>query len=111
MFPRYCDLESGIDDTIGLHSGNGDIEAPEEDKDARGDGLEGFGTAKLSTHRGVPSGHEDEDGKASLDAEHGHGEAQAGNGRILSETYIAQSADHHTFRRGHRMWRPGTPSR
>ena len=82
MFPRYCDLESGIDDTIGLHSGNGDIEAPEEDKDARGDGLEGFGTAKLSTHRRVPSGHEDEDGKASLDAEHGHGEAQAGKERI-----------------------------
>ena len=85
MFPWFNDLESGIDDTVGLHGGDGDIEAPEEDKDCSGDGLDGLGAAQLSANSRMSPGHEDEDGEAGLNTEHGHGEAQAGKWRILVE--------------------------
>ena len=78
MFSRINGLESGIDDTIGLHGGDGNIEDPEEDKDAGGDGLVDLGASELSAHGGVSPGNEDEDGEAGLDTEHGHGESQAG---------------------------------
>ena len=78
MFPWFNDLESGIDDTVGLHGGDGDIEAPEEDKDAGGNGLVDLGATELSAHGGMSPGNEDEDGEAGLDTEHGHGESQAG---------------------------------
>jgi len=86
MFPRSGDLKSGIDDTIGLHGGDGDIEAPEEDKDCRGDGLDGLGAAQLSANSRMSPGHEDEDGEAGLNTEHGHGEAQASGGDIEGQS-------------------------
>jgi len=86
MFPRSGDLKSGIDDTVGLHGGDGDIEAPEEDKDCRGDGLDGLGAAQLSANSRMSPGHEDEDGEAGLNTEHGHGEAQASNGDIEGQS-------------------------
>ena len=98
MFPRSGDLKSGIDDTIGLHGGDGDIEAPEEDKDTRGNSLKGLRTSELSAHSRVSPGHEDQDGEAGLDTEHSHREAQAGTLTMMSNIKHLTTR---TFRREH----------
>lgn len=78
MFSRSNDLEARVNDAVGLHGGDGDIEAPEEDKDTRGNSLKGLRTSELSAHSRVSPGHKDQDGEAGLDTEHSHREAQAG---------------------------------
>ena len=70
-------LESGVDDAVGLHGGDGDIEHPEEDESWWWDGLEELGSSQLSTNGRMSSDEKDEDGEQSLNTEHGHREAQA----------------------------------
>lgn len=86
MFSRSNDLEARVNDAVGLHGGDGDIEAPEEDKDTRGNSLKGLRTSELSAHSRVSPGHEDQDGEAGLDTEHSHREAQASDGDIKGES-------------------------
>ena len=42
-------LETGLDDLVGLESGNHDVEDPEEDEDAGRDGLDVLGAAQFAT--------------------------------------------------------------
>ena len=71
-------LESRIDDAIGLHGGDGNVEHPEEDEDSWRDCLEELGSSQLTTNGGMPSGDQDKDGETGLNTENGNGETQAG---------------------------------
>ena len=93
MFSRSNDLEARVNDAVGLHGGDGDIEAPEEDKDTRGNSLKGLRTSELSAHSRVSPGHEDQDGEAGLDTEHSHREAQAGTETMMSEEITHQTSN------------------
>ena len=70
-------LESWLNNTIGFHGGDHDIEDPEEDEESWWNCLEEFGTAELATDGRMSPGEEDEDGAGGLDTEHGDGESQA----------------------------------
>jgi len=71
------DLESRIDDFVGLQSGDEHVEDPEEHEDGRGNGLDRLRTAEFASNGGWAPGEEDHDGEQSLDTEHRHGESQA----------------------------------
>ena len=71
-------LESGLDDLVGLEGRNHDVEDPEEDEDAGGDGLDVLGAAQLAADGRASADEQDEDGEQGLDTEDSHGEAQAG---------------------------------
>lgn len=73
-------LEAGLDDIVHLQSRDHDVEAPEEDKEGRRDGLEELGSSELSADGRVSPREQNEDGEAGLDTEDGHGEAQAAHG-------------------------------
>ena len=79
-------LEAGLDDLVGLESRNHDVEDPEEDEDAGGDGLDVLGAAQLAADGRASADEQDEDGEQGLDTEDSHGEAQAGK-RIKCQVY------------------------
>ena len=85
-------LEAGLDDIVHLQSRDHDVEAPEEDKEGRRDGLEELGSSKLSADGRVSPREENEDGEAGLDTEDGHGEAQAGEETVRLVTDIATTS-------------------
>ena len=87
-------LEAGLDDIVHLQSRDHDVEAPEEDKDGRRDGLEELGSSELSANGRVSPHQQDEDGTHGLDTEDGHGEAQAGEGtvRVIETTAATTSS-------------------
>ena len=70
-------LESGVDDAVGLHGGDGDVGEPEAAEDAGGDGLDGLGAAQLAADGGGAPQEQDQNGDTSLGTENGHGETQA----------------------------------
>ena len=83
-------LEAGLDDIVHLQSRDHDVEAPEEDKEGRRDGLEELGSSELSADGRVSPREENEDGEAGLDTEDCHGEAQAGEETVrVIKTNIA----------------------
>ena len=75
-------LETGLDDFVSLESGDHDVEDPEEDKDAWGDGLDVLGTSQFTSYGRTTAEEQDEDGDQSFDTEHGHGESQAAKNRL-----------------------------
>ena len=78
-------LESGVDDTIGLHGWDSNVGDPQADKEAGSDGLDGFGTAQLAAHSGVTPEQEGQNGDQRLNAENGHRESQAVKSAPLSK--------------------------
>ena len=80
-----CFLESGVDDTIGLHGWDSNVGDPQADKESRSDGLDGFGTAQLAAHSGVTPEQEGQNGDQRLNAENGHRESQAVKSAPLSK--------------------------
>ena len=78
-------LESGVDDTIGLHGWDSNVGDPQADKESRSDGLDGFGTAQLAAHSGVTPEQEGQNGDQRLNAENGHRESQAVKSAPLSK--------------------------
>lgn len=75
--PVLIGLETGVDDFVGLQSGNEHVEDPEENKDGGSDGLDRFGTAQLAAHWRITSEHQNDDSQQSLNTEDRHGESQA----------------------------------
>ena len=73
------DLETGIDDFVGLQGGDEHVEDPEANEDGRSDGLDGFGAAQLASDSRVTTEHQDNDSEQSLNTEYRDGEAQAEN--------------------------------
>lgn len=61
---------------VGLHRGDCNVEDPEEDEAARGDGLPEFGSTKFPTDGRMPPQEKDENGEESFNAENGDGEAE-----------------------------------
>jgi len=76
-FGEVSPLEAGVDDLVGLHGGDEDVADPEEDEDARGDGLDALGASELAADRRVAPSQKDQNGAHSLATEERHGEAQA----------------------------------
>jgi len=74
------DLESRIDDFVGLQGGDEHVEDPVEHEDGRGNDLDRLGPAELASDGGGAPGEQDEDGEQSLDTEDRHGESQAADG-------------------------------
>jgi len=70
-------LETGLDDFVGLESGDHDVEDPEEDEDAGGDGLDVLGTTQLTADRGAAASEENGNSDQGLNTEDCHGESQA----------------------------------
>ena len=70
-------LEARVDNPVGLHGRDGDVEHPEEDEAWWGNRLEELGSSQLSSDGSGPPGEQDGDGKTSLDTEHSHRETQA----------------------------------
>jgi hypothetical protein len=70
------ELQSGVDDSVRLHGGQGDIGHPEADEDAGGGGLRALRAAELAADRWVAAQHQDKDGTERKRHEHRHREAQ-----------------------------------
>ena len=74
-FAQY--LEPGLDHFVSFECGDHDVEDPEEDEDAGGDGLDVLWSSQFTTDGGATTQEEDEDGNQSFDTENGDREAQA----------------------------------
>lgn len=62
---KNCDLrhlEARIDDLVGFKGRDEYVKDPEEDKNSRSDGLDGFGSTQLATNGGVTTQHQDDNG-------------------------------------------------
>ena len=78
----FARLETGLDDFVSLESGDHDVEDPQEDEDAGGDGLDVLGTSQFTSNGRTTAKEQDEDGDQSFDTEHCHGESQAAKNRL-----------------------------